>query len=175
MDESSACSIQSKYGFCKCSMPVNTGPIIINKSDTYYPKAGMLRVGGTSFIDVRMLARQEWGLHFCREVLLSKNAEATRIALSSMDVVQLGRRIGFVSVHYTRDGIEHHLPSCWESTHHVLPLFSVWLIQAWIRRALEARRRTKMLAFAMGVHARLGLLSPLRDLHADVLRLMVKG
>ena len=80
-EESPTCTNQSKFGFCRCPMPVGVGPILINEQDTYYPKAGMLRAGGTSLLDVRSLARKSWGLHFCRDVLQSKDAEAVQIAL----------------------------------------------------------------------------------------------
>jgi hypothetical protein len=114
-------------------MPVNTGPIEINENDSYYPKAGMLRVGGTGFMDVRTLARQGWGLHFCRDVLQSRDAEATQIALSR-ECMHLGMRMGYVCVHYRKRSLEHPLPiRCTLSSQNMHlsmgPLLMVWKIR----------------------------------------------
>jgi hypothetical protein len=160
-------------------MPTNTGPIEINEHDTYYPKAGMLRAGGTSFMDVRTLARQGWGLHFCRDVLLSGDAEATQIALSR-ECMHLGMRMGYVCVHYRKRSHEHPLPiRCTLSSQNMhlsmVPLLMVRTIQRWLRRKMEAWRQTKRLAFAMGLHARLGRQSQALSLHADTLRLILEA
>lgn len=169
-EESPTCTNQSKFGFCRCPMPVGVGPILINEQDTYYPKAGMLRAGGTSLLDVRSLARKSWGLHFCRDVLQSKDAEAVQIAL--------GVRWGSVSVHYTKR-IKQHPRLIWctltslDMHPSMMSLYSVWRIQAWIRRTLETRRQAKRLAFAMGLHTRLGRESAVLGLHADPLGLIL--
>jgi hypothetical protein len=176
MDNGDTCTNQRKYGFCRCPLPVNTDPIVINENDTYYPKAGMLRACGTSFMNVRTLASQGWGLHFCRDVLQRKDVDVTQRILSWIDVSEGIHTRKAKILHYIRV-IKEDSPICCLPRQNLLssmhPLHSVCKIQTWIRRTLKTWRQTRRLAFAMGMHARLGRQSAVMCLPADTLRLIL--
>ncbi len=173
MDEVDMCN-PDMYGKCRCPVPVNTGPIIINQYYTYYPKAGMLRFFDRVFHTVRSPAGNEWpvwGLHFFKNWMQIKDRESICITVWCQ-----GGPHAWANIWTKRDmsKMEHrdalHLQD-------VVPgfrlLYLVRKIQTWVRRALKTRRQTRRLAFAMGMHARLGCQSMVMGLHADTLQLIL--
>jgi hypothetical protein len=153
------------YGYCRCPVPVNTGPFIINKKYTYYPKAGMISCAGQVFQTTRSLADNEWGRHFFKDVLQIKDREGMRIAVYANSqcwaIVKPDQpRGGMLRLQYVFPCIMH-------------PLYLVRKIQTWVRGALKIRRQTRRLAFVMGMHVRLGCQSVVMGLHADTLRLIL--
>ena len=168
MDEIDMCSPDTN-GWCRCQVPVNTGPIIINKNYTYYPKAGMVRVRGVVFRTARM-AGNEWGPHFFKDVLQINDREGMQIAVYG------GSQYCWATMEpeQPRGGTLRLRDALFESIFpHMNPLYSVCKIQTWVRGALKIRRQTRRLAFVMGMHVRLGCQSVVMSLHADTLRLIL--
>jgi hypothetical protein len=164
MDEVDLCN-PDMHGYCRCPVPVNTGPFIINKKYTYYPKAGMISCAGQVFQTTRPLADNEWGPHFIKDVLQIKDREGMRIA-----VYANSQCWAIVKPDQLRGG-KLLLQDVFPCIMH--PLYLVRKIQTWVRRALKTRRQTRKLAFAMGTHARLGCQSVVMGLHADNLQLIL--
>jgi hypothetical protein len=171
MDEVDMCN-QDMWGTCRCPVPVNTGPFIINKNVTYYHKAGILRIRGRAWKTVHS-PNQGWGLHFFKEVLQIQDREGIKV-----DVFLGGNRAD-ASVIYKPSTNMPHQPRCGllrvEYGMGLRPLYSARKIQRWLRRKMDAWLQTKRLAFAMGLHARLGRQSQALSLHADTLRLILEA
>jgi hypothetical protein len=158
------------HGYCRCPVPVNAGPCIINKDVTYYHKAGILRIRGRVWKTVNSPSNG-WGLHFFKEMLQIQDREGIKI-----DVFECGN-IAEASVYYARSTNMPNRPSCGllrvEYGMYLRHLYLVRKIQTWVRRALKTRRQKRRLAFAMGMHARLGCQSVVMGLHSDTLRLIL--
>jgi hypothetical protein len=168
MDEVDMCNPDTN-GWCRCPVPVDTGPIIINKNYTYYPKAGMIKCFGLVVQTARM-AGNEWGPHFIKDVQQIKDRESMEIAVHGGERwwATMKPEVPSGGMLRLRDVfLRYEFPS-------MDPLYSVCKIQRWIRRALKTRRQTRRLAFAMGMHARLGRQSAVVRLPADTLRLILE-
>jgi hypothetical protein len=127
----------------------------------------MLRIGDMVLQTVRS-PDNGWGMHFLKDVMQIQDKEGIKIR-----VWLTGWNHASASVVYTRGTNSSGTLRLQNVNFGLHPLYLVRKIQTWVRRALKTRRQKRRLAFAMGMHARLGCQSVVMGLHADTLRLIL--
>jgi hypothetical protein len=129
----------------------------------------MISASGKIFQTARSQADNVWGLHFFKDLLQIKDREGMQIA-----VYANSQCWAIVKPDQLRGGLLHLQDVFHQDMFpRMHPLYLVRKIQTWVRRALKTRRQKRRLAFAMGMHARLGCQSVVMGLHADTLRLIL--
>lgn len=158
--------------FCRC--PITTGMFSINIPEceggvTMYPQMRLIKVK-EELLDIKHVP---WGEHFWQEVLRSPFG-VTKLILTKAPTIPLG---GGSFIHLAFTGMNRHgapIPCSWicrglDSRNGKPLLVNLGILQKAIKRVVRRRRAERTLAVMMGLHERLGAMSLVALLPADLL------
>lgn len=152
--------------FCRCKMEPGPIPVL---NYTLYPQTGVMGVDGV-MLEIKHVP---WGRHFWEEVTRTPyGVRGMTVTKAPVIPIGWGYYIELAFTGMMMDG--NPLPCTWVCRGFGIRkgkslMAHLWILQRAIRRWVQMQRKSRVLAVMMSLHARLGAMSLLSCIPADVL------